>query len=442
MAQSAFRVSASIARLIEQFLIFWEWLTGLRDRIVNPIIRTALNVLDQLSVITAQLAAFVAIFLIRVVPWLARLVFVLPAFTNLIRSVAAFLGLLVDDLSKRLHDLTGADSSPLAFLHRIIDMLRMLPAHFKKPLIQAFRQLAQSLEATSNQLQALLDEWLGELKLRLRYEIERTPIVRFFKTAGDTFDAAGKVLTDHFPRIAKLLSGPGVLSKILKAVPPPLPDWSEVEKRTRAFEGPPPPTGAWDEWWNLRRQGLVPDTKTFFDFDRVSTPANLAPPASGELMEGPFSMASDLYSQIRHDLDRQLPDVFAGERKKLRERAGGEPRAALLKMHEGELQYYRDLFGSVLDRMIGASGAGFFALLEPKLDLLDKELNLPAAKAATAPLPVLDVREENRLRVEVPRFRIHYRGPREDTTSDALNAFGDELRALWIGQEYLLPQGG
>ena len=69
---------------------------------------------------------------------------------------------------------------------------------------------------------------------------------------------------------------------------------ADVENATRGLEGPLPPPGRWDEWWNLRSQGLVPDVKRFFDPDQLSTPADLAPPASGELLEGPFSMKSDL----------------------------------------------------------------------------------------------------------------------------------------------------
>ena len=49
----------------------------------------------------------------------------------------------------------------------------------------------------------------------------------------------------------------------------------------------------------------------------------------------------------------------------------------------------------------------------------------------------LDVREENRLRLEVTRFRLEYRGPVGEHTRDRMHSFGGDIRTGWIGQEYI-----
>jgi hypothetical protein len=91
---------------------------------------------------------------------------------------------------------------------------------------------------------------------------------------------------------------------------------------------------------------------------------------------------------------------------------------------------------SVIDRLLGASASGSFAALESSLDRIDHALHLPANRDRRAALPLLDVRDEDRLRLEIPTFRIRFRGPVNDDTRSEVTDFGNELRSVWIGQEY------
>jgi hypothetical protein len=310
--------------------------------------------------------------------------------------------------------------------------------------------MIKALSTMWNDLKDFLNDWLDETKAGLEDAIRKTAIVRFFLDVGDMYVAVKDVLAAHFPGIAKFLGEPpGTVGKwlrkqyheVMDSGPGLFPDKAEVHKRTQVLEGDMPVEGQWDEWWRLRDQGMLPDVDAYFDLHTL-----IVPPMSAEFPKGPFAMSSALYDQLTSDLKRPLPDAFAGEQRALRERAGGEPHKQLLRIHEGDLQYYRNVIGSVLDRMMGASGAGFFASLESKLDRLDQELNemdpalhLKPSKPAVAPLPVLDLREENRLRLEIPSFKIRYHGKRED--EDLIRSFGDELRAAWVGQEYLVQAG-
>ena len=456
IAQAAFRVSAALARLVEQFLNFWNWLTGPRSNIVNPIIRTALDILDRIPAVTAQLAAFVAIFFVRIVPWFSRLVDVIPAYYRLITSVVDFVKLIWQGMLERLTALVAGPESAYSVALRTMALLQAIPDLLYTPgsktqKEQGFAKVIGTITRVVAGISIIVEntarQWIDELREQIQARLHDAPVLRLFEEAGDIFHNVIAILAAHFPRIAapvrSFLAGPGFFSRLMAEVPSPLPEQALVRSFTESIAGPEPTSGMWDEWFRLRSQGLMPDLDAFLNRGQ------LVVNQSGEL-PSIFSIGSDLARDLRQALDRRPPDVFAGERSRLRTEAGGEPRRRLLDLRREEVWQYRNLIGSLIDRMLPASAAGSFAQLESILIGLDRTLNRelpprepsPAAGPRIAPLPVLDVRAENRLRLEAPRFRMHYRGPVHKETRATVQAFGRQVRAAWIGQGYLLTPVG
>jgi hypothetical protein len=54
--------------------------------------------------------------------------------------------------------------------------------------------------------------------------------------------------------------------------------------------------------------------------------------------------------------------------------------------------------------------------------------------------PVLDLRDDNRLRLQAGPLRVRYRGPRTAGTEARVREFATTLRARFVGTEYRAAQ--
>ena len=432
----AYRLSEAVARLIEQLITFWDWLTGPRARIVNPLIRTALDILDRIPVVTAQLAAFAAIFFTRILPWLSRLINLIPGYVNLIGSVIDLVKWAIHDLIDRLMALPGMIKGTVLHLKTLLlNLVDVLGDGFKN----LANEMAAQVSNVSNAFAQAASEWLADVSAQIRDALETNPLVRFFEESIGILTSVKDVLAAHFPWIAgqlsSFLAGEGIMSKLQKwAIREIVPDAEQVRAEAERLVGPQPVPGLWDEWFYLRSQGILPDIATFLSPYGQSE----ADGQSGEL-ESMFSIGSDLSRTIREGLAARPVDMFAGEWARLRRGVGGNPREVLVQLHDDDVNHYRALIGSLLDRMMPAAASGYFARLE---DLLEPLSNGAPEGPRQVPFPFLDVREEDRLRLEIPRFRVLYRGPLHPDTRELIRSFGQNVRAAWIGQPYHMPAEG
>jgi hypothetical protein len=422
--QAVFRAAGATSGMIDQLLRLWQWITGPRDAIRNPIIRLTLDIVDKISLITAQVAGFIALFFTRVVPYLDRMAVQIPLYYALITATVDALKTVWADFMSDLGRLVSGPQAPHNIIRGILQALAAgLLGTFKR-FGAAFGDMVTHLRTAWSLIQTGARAYWTEVSDALRTGIREHPFIAQFQSMIDIFKQVGAILKRTFPSEE---SSPSPSS-----LPSPVPNMDEVRRRVEKIAGPEPVLGPGDipdlahELTLLREQGVVPDLDAFFS-------GTLIVRMSGDIST-PFSALSPLAQTIREARLRP-PSAFGRERRRLEEFAGGPPAQALRQLHERDL-YLRDFIGSLLDRTMPASAAGYYARLEDRLMELDRELFGEVPRRWRVVYPVLDLRDDNRLRLEAGRVRVLYRGPRDEGTRELVREFANTLRARFIGTEY------
>ncbi|MFN7997423.1 MAG: hypothetical protein U0Q18_27650 [Bryobacteraceae bacterium] len=442
------RMTAAAAQLIPALTQFWKVVTGPRDQVRNPALRAMLEVLDSLAPLLAHLVGAVAVVIQRFIPSLIVMLATLPAFVELMKAGLQTMNDLWTDLTKRLGEFFDGPHSP----HKIFDSMHWAILHLIDVLQKQFKDIGSVLKDMWREVSASIahewDSWIARITPLIEDKFKNNAVMdRWRATIHKLYDMLA-------PSSGASSSGPGTLDKLqkyyLKAksiIPLPdlpsttVPSFSDLS----GMAGGAPTAGFGDaamiaqDLVNLRKLGILPDFDAMLDL--ISRPTN----ASGALPT-PFDLSPDDRKKI-DDMLRPR-SLIAVERAQLDKQMGGNAAGELARRWQLEHDA-RDRLWSIIDRMLPAKAAGYFQQLEPMLERMDAELydrifpgagkkkRAEALRGARVTYPVLDLREDDRLRLEARRARVRYRGKRDNALRTQIETFGSALRAALYGTEYL-----
>lgn len=205
-----------IAMLVDAFLGFWRQITGPVDQIRNPLVRTVMRLLHRIAALFIQLAGFVSLVVVRLVPILPWLVAQFRAAMELGRTV-------VDIADQIVTGVVDAVKAPFLARGGILGILRWVFDH----IMQLPTTLMEIITRTMAEAMTTLTSLFATISSRVHTFIDgiQPGIIAIFNQS-----AVGEL----YARIQTLLTLVPQITVAFETIPPPPPE-------------PPEPDRAWYE---------------------------------------------------------------------------------------------------------------------------------------------------------------------------------------------------
>ena len=417
---------AGTVRLLGAFTVlliavtgFLNILTGPREGVRNPLLRSILEVFDRLANLLPLALQFVAFVVVRIEPVLRAQLGQIAPFRALIEAsigtgLAAdgkpggLIPFLLSDLNERLTHLKGALSAsgrPAAYLMgRLMQIGTEIGLSLTRRLVGVLVTVGPRLIGGAGLAALAVGSWLLGVARELASAFG--PMFRFFTALGTIFGLARRLLTTpSTPSPSTPSSGGGGLLPSL----------------------PPAPT-----FWRSRLALRIAD---------LIAPPLQATPIFGPPAPPPPSTQAALDSLL------SVPSVFSGERAALSARRAGLdtehrdlPMATWLQARRQEEITITNALMAILNRVLPDEVAGQMPQLAPLFAQLDEKL-YRMEPTASAPPPVRLPDDRVRLLPRINRVRLSWVGtPPSEGERPALDArlrsWGDDLRGRLRSQDY------
>ena len=458
----------SLAQMLEALRRFVEQLLGPREAVRNPLVQRLLLIFDRLAALVPQSMALFALLFARVGPLLMPLAAQVPRLRALVESVIKAVVFIVEDWLQRLtalytdmpafaepEETLGALSatssggvslvftllqrtfatldalfqqnpSPLTLIALALRSLTAVPAAILRGLMGVFGSLRAEFARIGAEMARLVRAWSDAAATAVRAAITSHPAAQALiagREAMATVAAAWRRLTPPSPPAppapAAPPSSPGLLKRagaaIYSMVVPPFPQYHA------------PPTAS-----VLAAAGPTPILE--LNAGNVTALATLLETG----LKPSFALGAGALAAIQRA--RRPASVFTAERLALRDAAGRTPAEQLAAARVDELPL-RSALLAIVRRVLPAAASGYVRQLQSLFEALDEQVYRAKSSPATEPapeLPVLQVRESNRLQPSVHRLHIVAAGVDGATAS----AWADSLRQALAAQPYAAAAGG
>lgn len=204
-----------VAMLADAFLGFWRQITGPVEQIRNPLVKAVMKLLHRIAALFIQVAGFVSLVVVRLVPILPWLVAQFRAAMDLGRTVVDIADQITTGIVDAVKAPFKANGGILAILRWVLDHIMQLPT-----------TLIEIITRTMTDAATMLSSLFESMSDRVRTFIDgvRTGIVGLFRQS-----AVGEL----YARIQTLLTLLPQVTLAFETIPPPPPP------------PPPPPRPAW-----------------------------------------------------------------------------------------------------------------------------------------------------------------------------------------------------
>ncbi|MEO6218624.1 MAG: hypothetical protein ABIO86_21540 [Sphingomonas sp.] len=189
------------AMLADAFLRFWRQITGPVDQIRNPLVRAVMRLLHRIAALIIQVAGFVSLLVVRLVPILPWLVAQYRAAMDLGRTVVDIAGQITAGIVEAVKAPFLANGGILAILRWVFDHIMLLPVTLmeiiSRTMTDATTMLSSLFTSVSDRIQVFIDGVrtgivslfnhtpVGELYARIQTLLTLMPQVRLaFETIG------------------------------------------------------------------------------------------------------------------------------------------------------------------------------------------------------------------------------------------------------------------
>lgn len=419
-----------LTRLLQAFTGFIKLLTGPREAVRNPLLRSLLELADALAGLMAQLLGAAALLMARVLPRLGPLLSQLALLRDLGLSAIELLKAIALDAWKTLSSLWTGEDGKLPWLLQMLDTLLQ---HVEALLMQlldgamaVLAPMAQAMEDKATSVIADVQGHLGAVFDKAKSLILAMPLASTIR-AGIAMAAALKAI---FPSSASPTPAPAAApsagSSLATAAVGAGQALAKAWVDSRTGPAPPPPSmQTADLLVGLDRFGIT----------LRSTPWG---PGLASGAGAPFELDPATHAGVQQLL-RSPASVFGGERARLREELGGKtPKQALESLRQQELGY-RDLIANVVMRVLPPHIQAYLPALRQTFEGIDHYVyGLPAVDEEKAGdrFPVKDLPEDSgTLQPHVGKLILRHAGGDEVS----LRNMAHDLRKVLVKQTYPAP---
>lgn len=423
----AFEAVGDAARMLQSLTRLINLLTGPREAIRNPLVRSILHLLDRVAAVMAQLIGAGALLITR----LGRLALPLAIQFRAMQRLGEFTIGLVRELAVGAYDILmslwrseeGRRSSPwevlLAMMDHVLSVAQAMAAGAGEVLAELARGLQEGFAGIANRATGYV-RTIGDQAVAA---IESIPVIHMFRQAAMMATVVRSIVgggSGGAPSPSAPPSGSATPSAVSSAMAP-------AALLTSLLDVPPTPGLAAAEAMVAAARGRGGPHAARTSRGGVGLSAAMA---------APFDIGA-AGRGLAEQLVATPESVFAGERQAMAEELDGrttEEGLDSLRTHE---LGYRDLIYGIVGRVLpGMARARIPTLLET-FNALDRHLyNRSDAPTGDVPFPTLSLPDNERLRPVVTRLVVRA-APGSDPVS--LRNIANEVARLMREQTYIAP---
>lgn len=428
---AAIDLMRDIARGMQALTRFVNLLTGPREAIRNPLLRSLLLLFDRVAALLAQLIGAVAFLVTRIGPLIlsnARQWQLLLALGEAAMELSR--RIVVDALATLLRlvqDEDGEAASPWTVLKRMLSFVTTMAERLIEGTGVALTTLAGSLTAGMELIGGVTRLGLLAVVAAAGVAVTGMPLFRTFRAAAAMATAVRAILPASAPAAPATPSKPGMLGTVAALVLPPRPTVPTLipPAAIAYFLGPPPPTPG------------VTGARSLIDALRsgrpLPAPSGLWGGSLTSAMVAPFEL-SPATRAMANELMRRPASVFEGERAAIRAELGSRtPQEALAAMRTEDLRY-RNLLSAVVSNVLPAQARNYMPRLLGMFETLDRLLyhhDAPAVAAnGGAEFPVRSLPDNGRLRPIVHQVTVRSASGDEFSTREFAHEVVTRMRGM------------
>ncbi|MEO1221955.1 MAG: hypothetical protein AAFY42_11470, partial [Pseudomonadota bacterium] len=164
------------AMLVDAFLGFWDQITGPEDQIRNPLVRAVVRLLNRISALFIQIAGFISLIVVKLLP-------LIPWLVRQYHAARALIDAIIEPMKELFSGIWDAIKAPFeerggikAILMTVLDTLTTLPDTLFNLVTQTLGDAAQLMNTGFDGITEQISAWIDQLKDAIVEGFSQTPI--------------------------------------------------------------------------------------------------------------------------------------------------------------------------------------------------------------------------------------------------------------------------